>query len=351
MRQSKVIAVTAFVVLVSVGVSGIHAQQFDSVVGTRGTPTLGSITAMSHTEIAISSSRGDKKFPVNEIRKVTFKGEPRELRDAREAIRKGQLEAARSLLEEVSTERISRPEILQDIEFYRAYCDGRLALIGGGDKGAAVRALVAFEKKSANKNNYHYYAAMELLGDLAVALSSFDNGVRYYGKLAEAPWPDYKIRAGVLQANAMVSSEKYAEALKKYEEVLATSVDDATAREQKLLATLGKAVCLAQTGQAQQGIDAVLRIIAENDSREKPQLFARAYNALGTCYLKADKPREALLAFLHVDLLFNQTPDAHAEALYHLSHLWRTVSKAERAIRARSLLENHYSGSSWANRK
>ncbi len=354
MRQSKVFALSSLIALAvsaSLSVPMVHAQQFDSVVGTRGTPTFGTITAMSRTEIAISSSKGDKKYPVNEIQKVTYKGEPRELRDAREAIKKGQLEMARSMLEEISTTGITRPEILQDIQFYKAFSEGRLALVGGGDKAAAARAMLAFESNPASKNNYHYYAAMELLGDLAVSLSSFDKGVAYYKKLAEAPWPDYKMRANVLQANALVSDSKYADALKKYQEVLATSLDDANAREQKLLAMLGKAVCLAQTGKAQQGIDSVLEIIAENDSREKTQLFARAYNALGTCYLKAEKPQDALLAFLHVDLLFNQTPDAHAEALFHLSHLWKKVNKAERAIRARSVLENHYSGSTWANRK
>ncbi len=209
----------------------------------------------------------------------------------------------------------------------------------------------AFESNAANQNSYHYFAAMELLGDLAVALSSYENGIRYYGKLAEAPWPDYAMRAMVLQANAMVASSLFPDALQKYEEVLASSVDDARARELKLRATLGKAVCLAETGQTQPALESVTKIIEENDSREKPQLFAQAYNALGICYLKAGKSQDALLAFLHVDLLFNQDPDAHAEALYYLSDLWRTVNKSERAIRARSMLESRYSGSPWANRK
>ena len=343
-----VVAAHAVLALTSVSYG---QQQFDSVFGDRGTPTYGTIEEVSRTQISINTNSGKKLFPVNEIQKVTFKGEPRELRNARDAIIKGQLESAQADLGKISTADIARPEILQDIEFYKAYCDGRLALVGGGDKGAAVRALRAFETNVANQNSYHYYAAMELLGDLAVALSSYDNGIRYYGKLSEAPWPDYQLRASLLQAHAMVASGLYSDALAKYEEVLASSVDDARAREQKLVATLGKAVCIAETGEAQSAIDSVTKIIEENDSREKPQLFARAYNALGTCYLKANKPQDALLAFLHVDLLFNQDPDAHAEALFYLSDLWRSVNKPERAIRARSLLESRYSGSPWANRK
>ncbi len=350
MRESNMFgAVGVAVVLIFASVA--NAQQFDSVVGNRGTPNFGTITAMSRTEISVSTTGGNKKFATNEVQKVTFKGEPRELRNARDAIKKGQLESAQSSLDEINTDDISRPEILQDIEFYKAFCEGKLALVGGGDKAAAVRALRACESNPANKDSYHFFEAMELLGDLAVALSFFDSAASYYGKLGEAPWPDYRIRANVLQADALVAGKDHAAGLKKYEEVLANSLDDGEAREQKLLATLGRAVCLAEAGEAQQGIDSVRKVVQENDSRENPQLFARAYNALGTCYLKAGEPQEALLAFLHVDLLFTQVPDAHAEALYYLSDLWRTVNKAERAIRAQSVLKNRYSGSLWANRK
>lgn len=329
----------------------VRARETDSVVGSRGTATFGTITSMSPTEIAVSSPTGDKKFSVNNVQKVTFKNEPRELMNARNAIQKGRWESARDMLDEIDTEDISRRETLQDIEFHKAYCDARLALVGGGDKIGAVKALRDFENDPANANNYHYYEVMKLLGDLATALASFDNAVEYYGKLSKAPWPEYKIQAYVLQGDALRASGKYDEAMETYDQVVASTLDDAEARQQKLLATLGKAVCLAETGRAEQGINNVLDIIKENDSRDNPQLFARAYSALGTCYLKADQTQDALLAFLHVDLLFNQPPEAHAKALYHLGKLWRSMNHAERANRARSTLVNRYSGSPWANRE
>ncbi len=331
--------------------TALPAQQLDSVVGDRGVPTFGTISEITRTQITIDTNQGKKLFPVNEVQKVTFQGEPRELRNARDGILRGQLENARSDLEKISTNGIARKEILQDIEFFKAYCDGRLALVGGGDKAAAVRALRSFVENPDNAQNYHYFAAVELLGDLAVALASFENGIKYYNQLSEAPWPDVKMKGAVLEGNAMVANDMYAEALAKFDSVLATGVDDARAREQKLLATLGRAVCLAETGQADEGVALVTKIIDENDSKEKPGLFAKAYNALGTCYLKANQPQDALLAFLHVDLLFNQDPDAHAEALFQLSALWRDANKSERALQARSLLDSRYSGSPWANKK
>lgn len=327
------------------------AQQLDSVAPERGAPTFGTISEITRVQIAIDTNQGKKLFPVNEIRKVTFQGEPRELKNAREGILSGQLENSRSDLEKISVADITRKEILQDIEFYKGYCDGRLALVGGGDKGAAVKSLRAFVENPDNAQSFHYFAAIELLGDLAVALTRFDSGIKYYNQLGEAPWPDMKMRAAVLEGNALVANANYTEALTKFDSVLAAGVDDAKARDQKLMATLGRAVCLAATGKPDEGVPLVTKIIDENNSQDKPILFAKAYNALGTCYLAAGKKQDALLAFLHVDLLFNQDPESHAEALFQLSGLWREAGKAERSTQARSLLESRYSGSSWANKK
>ena len=77
-------------------------------------------------------------------------------------------------------------------------------------------------------------------------------------------------------------------------------------------------------------------------------LFARAYNALGRCYMKQNKPKDAVLALLHTDVLFYADADAHAEALYYLSKLWSDINKSDRAVAARSTLRERYAGSIWA---
>ena len=88
-------------------------------------------------------------------------------------------------------------------------------------------------------------------------------------------------------------------------------------------------------------------ILAKADP-ENVELHARAYNTLGNAWKKAGRDKEALLAFLHVDVLYFAVPEAHAEALANLSELWTKMHKTRRAARARNILDERYKNSRWA---
>jgi tetratricopeptide (TPR) repeat protein len=117
----------------------------------------------------------------------------------------------------------------------------------------------------------------------------------------------------------------------------------------KRSATLGKAEAQAGRGAYDEAIAAVNDIIAQADP-ENQELHARAYNVLGNCYKAADKKQEALLAFLHVDLLYSRFPMQHAEALANLATLWTDVDKADRAAEAQTMLLEKYPQSAWAEK-
>ena len=76
-------------------------------------------------------------------------------------------------------------------------------------------------------------------------------------------------------------------------------------------------------------------------------LQAEAYVRQGECFQAQGKPKEALLSFLHVDLLFESEPAQHAEALYNLTRLWRKENRADRADDAAERLNQKYPGSDW----
>ena len=336
---------TASVMLLAVIANPSAAQQRDRVDPIEGGPVTGAITSVSPTTIELDANGTARRFSVNEIDSVSFADDVEPLRTARSRMAAGQLEEAMSLLNSIPPQSISRAVVREDLEFFRAACAGRLALTGGGDKARAAAELLDFVKK--HENSFHYFEAVELIGDLAFAMGRFDHASQYYQKLAEAPWPEYQLRAKVLDARTLLTNSKPADALRRYDEVLATNIDTATALRQKTMAQIGKATCLAELGKPDEGQKLVETVIRDNDPQDV-DLFARAYNALGLCHVKANRNKDALLAFLHVDLLFNRDADSHAQALYYLSQLWGSVGRSDRAVDASSLLKSRYAGTVWA---
>ncbi|MDA1054720.1 MAG: tetratricopeptide repeat protein [Planctomycetota bacterium] len=334
--------------LVATGLTGDAAAQFDQVYPFRGSPTNGVIAdTSSKTEVVIEVQGSQRSIPVNEIRRITLADDPPELRRGRDDILSGQIESGYDDLRKVNAADIKRPLTKADLQYYLAYCQGKLALTGGGDKGAAAKAMLAFV--GANAESYHFFEAAELLGDLAVSLESYDGAAKYYGAIATtAPWPDYQLRGSVLKSRALMRKGDFAGAVTEFDAVIGSPVDTPAATQQKLLAQAGKASCLAGTGAPAEGITIAEEIISKNSPEDNSELFGRTYNALGACYLKSGKPREALMAYLHVDVLFYANPEVHAEALYNLSKLWLQLKKQDRADNARNLLTDRYAGSVWA---
>ena len=75
-----------------------QAQLQDRVYGATGTATSGTVSGMNSAEV----SMGNIKRPVNEIRRIEFGGEPRDLTAARQQAQKGQYENAVESLAKIS---------------------------------------------------------------------------------------------------------------------------------------------------------------------------------------------------------------------------------------------------------
>ena len=324
------------------------AQSVDQIYLSKGAPSRGRIpeSGISRDQVTLEASSGARQFPVNEIVRITFAEEPAELNSARTAVIQKNYSHAAQELRKLDPSKVERAVIKQEIEYLRALSQARLAMTEGGDKAGAVTAMLNFVKTA--PQSFHFYDAAETLGDLSMALGKFQDAAKYYTPIASAPWPDYQLKANSAVGRALVGEKQYDQALTKFEAVIDNGATGPEAMRQKLLATAGKAVCLAETGKAEEGVALMHELIKNNDPQDAP-LFARTYNALGRCYLKLNKPKEALLAFLHVEVLFAGEADAHAEALYHLSKLWGDINKSDRAVTARTTLRQRYAGSIWAS--
>lgn len=320
----------------------------DQIYLKRGGGVGGEIKGTTVAKVAIATKGQNQTVNVNEIRLVTFADEPQELRQGRARATGGKFEDALSLLKRVNPAGVERDIVKRDLQFYLAYCAGKLALSSGGDKAKANDSMMAFVR--AAPKSHHFFSAAELLGDLAVGQGDYASAVKFYSAIAsKAPWPDYKMRASLAESRALVAQGKYAEAEAKFETIAGAPGDTPEANRQKLLAQAGKARCMAETGSVEDAIEMLETIIADNEPTDA-ELFGRTYNALGDCYQKADQPKEALMAYLHVDVLFYSEPEIHAEALFHLSNLWESTKKPDRAAASRTMLERRYGGSGWAKK-
>jgi tetratricopeptide (TPR) repeat protein len=321
----------------------------DDTIKLRPSGTLkGTISGMTATEVSIDMAAGKKKpVPVNEIEGITYDGEPPEVKLARSEIANGNFEAALKSLDKIDAAKVTRAEIKQDLQFYKALAHARLALEGSGDVRDAGREMLAFTKDHAT--NYHYLAAAENLGHLFAAADIPDQALAQYAAVERAPWPEYKLRAGVAKGRILVAQKKYPEALATFDAVLKLAGDaEGPAAAEKLNAQLGRATCLAATGDADNAIQLVQEVI-DKANPEDVDLNARAYVALGNCYRqKPGAVKEARDAYLHVDLLYAGNRDAHAEALANLARLWNELGKPERALQATQLLKDRYANSVWA---
>lgn len=306
----------------------------------------GEVSKMTRYEVTLDKGAvGSVPIAVNEIRSIVFDGEPAELTQTRVNAGNGASAKALTLLEKIAADQVKRDFVKQDVEFYKAYCTSRLALSGEGEISDAGKQLNLFVRN--NPDNFHFLEASEMMGDLLMASGRYDFAEKQYAELAKAPWPVYKMRAAVSLGRSLQAQGKHAEAIQQFDAALGMSDDGFDAQNQKLSATLGKAVSLAESSKADDAVKIIQKVIQDADPQQK-ELHARAYNALGNCYEKSKQTKDALFAFLRVDVVYSNVPEAHAEALAHLVSLWKAVGNEEQSREARETLLQRHGNTKWA---
>ena len=88
-------------------------------------------------------------------------------------------------------------------------------------------------------------------------------------------------------------------------------------------------------------------IIAKSDGKDDA-LMADAYITLGIAYRQANRPKDTLLAFLHVDVVYDSVPELHAEALANLINVFLELHKPDHAGDCKKVLLKEYPNSPWA---
>ena len=254
-------------------------------------PYFGKIISMTATVISFEPQKdGPTEIPANEIMRIIFENSPEGLLAAQKAMLHGEYEKAIDALKKETPED-KRPEVAEEIAFCRAYCTAQLALSGAADPIEAGKQMFAFITNS--PNSFHYLKACELMGDICVTLGKFADAQKYYAKLGQAPWPDYKIRAQVALGRSYLAQDNAAAADKAFDEALINDAPGELAEAQRTAARIGKARCMVLTGKTDQALRSLNEILDRAEEKH-PEINAMAYNALGTALRKAGKPKEAI---------------------------------------------------------
>ena len=175
------------------------AQQ-DTIIGRGGSPIRGTIVGISPTSVKIETTGAARDIETREIQKLSFGDEPADVTSARDQAIAGQFENALASLKKVNPAEIQNAAIKQEVGYYSAFCNAKLAMTAGGDKAAAIAELKTFIGQ--NRTTFHFFEGVQLLGDLNFADAKYADAATFYGLLGQAEWPEYKMRAAVQQARA-----------------------------------------------------------------------------------------------------------------------------------------------------
>lgn len=317
------------------------AQKTRDVVWPVGEKMIsGAIQDVTADGLTIDEKGTTRKIAVNDIDRLKLDDEPSGLSKVRSDLENGQIEQAKRSLDRLKPS--SRKLVKQDVEFYKAMIASRLALRGDGDLTGAGKLMKRFI--DGNADSLRFYAACEMMGDLAMGLGKFKFATSYYGRLTQSKSASIVARGNLLQADALFQQENTPAALSKYQ--LATKTRDA---KTKSLGQVGVAKCQAAAGKHATAIKVLEKLISDHPSQDT-ELFARAYNALGFAHGKAGDTNASLESYLYTDLLFYRESSQHAEALYHLASLWSRVSKPAESARARATLKEKHAATLWAKK-
>lgn len=309
-------------------------------------PATGDVTDNSKTEVTVKPRTGEVvKVPVNDIVSISWNAEPAAAAIARSAEKSGQLQSAIDSYGKILGTTPNASEGLKtDLNYAIARATAKLAIADASKVDEAITKLEAF--KSKNGDNYNYYDCVRRLGELYTIKKDNVKARVSLEALGKAPWKEYQMASKIMLATLSQIDGKLDDAEKAYGEVVDMKADNPSEESQRQAAMLGKSRILV----GQKKYDEALKMLDEVIEKSEPEdarVQAEAYVRQGDCLAAQGKDKEAVLAYLHVDVLFPTEKSMHAESLYQLTRLWKKVGNQGRSDETKEKLESDYPNSDW----
>ena len=305
-----------------------------------GATIRGKFEIFSKTSVVIRQPSDETiTISTDDIMEVRFDREPPLLQAARSNERSGSYTSAIQQLQKILSEYTGRDKrVLTEIEFLVARCQARLARSNPETTRTALATLQSFLQQ--NGNSYRTLEVMLLQAQL-LSGTERSQAIRLLEQLRSSGVDGFAMQAGVVLGHVLLSEARPGQAEDVFNDVVRKSDGKATALKTHYESRIGRAECLLKQDRPEQALKELKFVIAEIPGDQHTAL-ARAWLHTGHGHRQSDQPQAALLAYLHVDILYQDAKVEHAEALYQLTALWEAAGYPDRARDSQSRLLAQY---------
>ena len=315
----------------------VPGAKFEQAIGGR---VRGQVQSESATDVVVQLGASTIKVPSELITSIRYDGQSASyaLGEARESA--GQLAEAAEMFKKAATESTGKPYPLQAALFREAEVLTELAAVEPDRIKDAKDRLMKFVKQYPSSR--HTLGARACMARIQLASGDFPAAQAAIADLARMP--KGAERAAVLRTKLLAKQNKHKEAIEELDKLIASSPKGS---ERLRAAQLAKAESLAALKEFTKA-EVLLREVIKSTPPEDAAGQAPAYNTLGDCLRAANRPKDALLAYLHTDMLYSKDKEEHPRALHQISVLFRQLKLDGRADEFAQRLKTEYPHSRWA---
>jgi tetratricopeptide (TPR) repeat protein len=299
----------------------------------------GNVQSETPSEVVVTLGTNTVTVPTDQIVSIRYDSQSAnyQLGETREAA--GQLAEAAELYKKSAAESSSRPFPHQAALFREAKVLADLALIEPERLKDARDRLNQFIRLY--PGGRHIAAARDALARLQIGSGDFAGAEANIAALSKLPRGAE--RSAALRTKLLAKQGKHQEAIAEMDRLIAASPK---ASERQRAARLAKAESLAAIKKYQEAEALVRDVIRENPA-EDADSQAPAYNTLGDCLRAANRPKDALIAYLHTDMLYSKDKEEHPRALHGISAMFRQLKQDAHADEYAQRLKQEYPRSVW----
>jgi tetratricopeptide (TPR) repeat protein len=300
----------------------------------------GTVQSESPAEVVVLVGVTPIKVPTDQIAQVEYSGQPASIQLGETRQSSGQYAEAVAQYKKAAAEAAGKPFVVQDAQYHEADALAEQALVEPEHMKEAKERLAAFIQ--AHPGGRQIASARATMARLQMHTADFDGAEATVAALAKLP--NASERAAILKAKVLARRGDHAGAIAELDKLVSALPDGSTQQRE---ARLAKAESLVGAKKYKDA-EALVRQVITAAPAEDFAAQSSAYNTLGDCLRAANRPRDAVLAYLHTDLLFSKDKEEHPRALFQLERLFRQLGNTPRADEFSERLKKGYPRSTWA---